>query len=439
MSLKQRLLLLVLGVVVLVWGGAAAFTYYDAQHELNEVLDAHLAQASTLLVAQSAHELDDDEGEHAPLLHKYSRRVAFQIWEGGDELKLHSANAPSVPLGGKEQGFSDTVIEGQQWRVFSTWDRSGELLIHVAELTDMRGELAREITSNLLLPLLLALPLLAVLLWWVVAASLRPLVSLTQAVASRQPDNLAPLNVTAPREVMPLIERLNHLFARTGKLIENERRFTADAAHELRTPIAGIKAQVQVAQGASDAAGRNHALDNAIQGCNRATHLIGQLLTLARLESADTANLQPCPLRTLAAGVIAEIVPQALEAGIRLELLDGEEITVQGLPALLQVMLRNLLDNAVRYTPAGTLVQVDITRIQGKPCIRISDNGAGLPAEELAKITQRFYRPLGTSASGSGLGLSIVQRIAEIHQATVQVGAGSDGQGLGVTVTFLLR
>jgi len=129
----------------------------------------------------------------APLLHKYSRRVAFQIWEDGDELKLHSANAPSVSLGGKEQGFSDAVIEGQQWRVFSTWDRSGELLIHVAELVDMRAELASEITGNLLLPLLLTLPLLAVLLWWVVAASLRPLVSLTQAVASRQPDNLAPL------------------------------------------------------------------------------------------------------------------------------------------------------------------------------------------------------------------------------------------------------
>lgn len=436
MSLKQRLLLLVLGVVMLVWIGAAAFTYYDAHHELNEVLDAHLAQASTLLVAQSAHELDDNEDEHAPLLHKYSRQVAFQVWEDGDELKLHSANAPAVPLGKNEQGFSNTIIDGQQWRVFSTWDRSGELLIHVAEHADMRDELASEITGNLLLPLLLTLPLLAMLLWWVVTASLRPLVSLTQAVASRQPDNLAPLEVVAPREVMPLIERLNHLFARTGKLIENERRFTADAAHELRTPMAAIKAQVQVAQGATDKAGRNRALDNAIQGCNRATHLITQLLTLARLESVDTANLQACPLRALAAEVMAELAPKALESGIRLELLDGEDISVQGLPALLQVMLRNLLDNAVRYTPVGTLVQVDITRQAGKPCIRIRDNGPGLPAEELAKITQRFYRPLGTSASGSGLGLSIVQRIAEIHQAELQIAAATEGQGLSVIIAF---
>jgi two-component system sensor histidine kinase QseC len=305
-----------------------------------------------------------------------------------------------------------------------------------AELLELRNELAGKITLTLLFPLLLTLPLLAAVLWWVVAVSLRPLVKLTQAVASRQPDNLAPLSVAVPREVIPLIERLNHLFARTGKLIENERRFTADAAHELRTPMAAIKAQVQVAQGASDPLERQHALDNAIQGCNRATHLIGQLLTLARLESADTAALQACSLRALAAEVMAELAPKALESGVRLELLDGENISVKGLPALLQVMLRNLLDNAVRYSPAGTQVVVAIGRQQGKPYLTVSDDGCGLPEEELAKVSQRFYRPLGTAASGSGLGLSIVQRIAAIHQAEVQLAAGIDGRGLQVTVRF---
>lgn len=369
MSLKQRLLLLVLGVVTLVWGGVAIFVYYDTRHEMDDVLTHYSKQVASVF-RHRHHERDDDEME-------------------GD-----------------------------------------------AELLELRNELAGKITFTLLSPLLLALPLLAGLLWWVVAGSLRPLGKLTQAVASRQPDNLAPLTVVAPREVMPLIERLNHLFTRIGKLIENERRFTADAAHELRTPMAAIKAQVQVAQGATDEAERARALDNAIQGCNRATHLIEQLLTLARLESADTAHFQTCPLRTLAVEVIATLAPQALDAGIQLELLEGEEIRVQGLPALLQVMLRNLLDNAVRYNLAGTMVQVAIAYQDGKPCLRISDNGMGLPAEELAKITQRFYRPLGTSASGSGLGLSIVQRIAEIHQAQLQIGGGNDGRGLSVAVTF---
>ncbi|MBJ6609620.1 MAG: sensor histidine kinase N-terminal domain-containing protein [Candidatus Thiothrix moscowensis] len=436
MSLRQRLLLLVLGGVALVWLGAAAFTYRDARHELDELLDAHLAQAATLLIAQSAHELDDMETEHAPLLHKYSSNIAFQVWEEGEELKLHSSNAPSVPLGGNSTGFSDTEIAGQHWRVFTIWDNSGELLIHVAELADMRAELAREITGNLLLPLWAALPVLAGLLWWVIAASLRPLVKLTQAVASRQPDNLAPLDVAVPREVTPLIERLNHLFARIGKLIENERRFTADAAHELRTPVAGIKAQLQVAQGANDAAERNRALTNALTGCNRATHLIEQLLTLARLESVDTAVLQTCSLQKLAAGVIAEVAPAAVAAGVELVLLEGEDVAVNGLLALLQVMLRNLLDNAIRYTPAGTQVEVEIGKQAGRAYLRVSDNGPGLPAEEREKISQRFYRALGTAASGSGLGLSIVQRIAAIHQAQMTVAVGKDGRGLSFTLLF---
>ncbi|MBU0655654.1 MAG: sensor histidine kinase N-terminal domain-containing protein [Gammaproteobacteria bacterium] len=436
MSLRQRLLLLVLGVVTLVWIGAAAFTYRDARHELDELLDAHLAQASTLLVAQFTHELDDVETEHAPLLHKYSSNIAFQVWEEGRKLLLHSANAPSVPLGVREQGFSNTRIDGQEWRVFSTWDGEGELLIHVAERVDMRSKLAREITGNLLLPLWIALPLLAALLWWTVAVSLRPLVSLTRAVASRNPDNLAPLTMTsAPHEVVPLIERLNHLFARIGKLIENERRFTADAAHELRTPIAAIKAQLQVAKGAQDDAEHQHALDNAILGCNRATHLIEQLLTLARLESADASSLQTCPLPRLAAEVMADMAPHALQSGVALELLESADINVKGLPALLQVMLRNLLDNAARYTPSGTLVQVAVFRARGRACLRITDNGPGLPADELEKITRRFYRPAGTAAEGSGLGLSIVQRIAEIHQAELQF-EQNQGQGLSVLVVF---
>jgi len=133
---------------------------------------------------------------------------------------------------------------------------------------------------------------------------------------------------------------------------------------------------------------------------------------------------------------MAELAPNALESGVRLELLDGENISIKGLPALLQVMLRNLLDNAVRYSPAGTQVVVAIGQQHGKPYLSVSDDGCGLPEEELAKISQRFYRPLGTSASGSGLGLSIVQRIAEIHQAAVRIGAGIDGRGLQVTVRF---
>jgi two-component system, OmpR family, sensor kinase len=436
-SLKQRLLVPALAIVVAVWVGATVFTYFDARKELGEILDAHLAQSATLLVVQASPDLSEIETEHAPLLHKYSLRVAFQVWEGGRVLRLHSANAPEQPLADREQGFSDKVIDGRRWRVFSTWDVAKKNLIHVAESTQERDELARAIAGNLLKPLWFSLPLLAFLLWLAVTRGLRPLVRLTGEVARREPDNLAPLDVgTAPREVAPLIERLNKLFARIDASLQKERRFTADAAHELRTPVAGIKAQAQVARTTTAEAERNHALDNAIVGCDRAAHLIDQLLTLARIDTLGAEAVGPCRLRAMAAEVIAGIASMALGLNVRLELSEGEEVAVNGNPALLRILLRNLIDNAVRHTPPGTSVLIAIGNKSGQAWLSVTDNGPGIPVSELDKVTERFYRPLGTSASGSGLGLSIVKRIADIHGATLQLESPGNEQGLCATVIF---
>ncbi|MEO8331060.1 MAG: ATP-binding protein [Gallionella sp.] len=436
-SLKQRLLGLVLTTVVMVWGVAVTVTYFDARKELNEVLDAHLAQAAVLLVAQTSHELDEIETEHAKSSHKYSPRIAFQVWEGGKNLRIHSVNAPAQPLATIEQGFSDSVINGQGWRVFSSWDVSGEYLIHVAERADVRDQLAGTIARNLLQPVLISLPLLAILLWVSVARGLRPLVKLTREIEQREPDNLAPLDAAAvPREVVPLIERLNRLFTRIAASIQKERRFTADAAHELRTPVAAIKAQAQVAQGASSKEERMHALDNAILGCDRAAHLIEQLLALSRVDTLDGGVKELCPLRGIAAEVIASLAPAALEKGVRLELLADHEVTVPGNPALLRVLLRNLLDNSVKHTAPGTSVQVSLTRNAGGISLAVIDDGPGIPEQEREKVSERFYRPLGTQATGSGLGLSIVKRIAEVHDASLQIEPANDGRGLRVTVTF---
>ena len=436
-SLKQRLLALALTAITLVWLGTTAFTYQDAREEFDEVLDAHLAQAAALLVVQSSHDIDELETEHAPLLHKYARRVAFQIWEKGNRLRLHSANAPQQPLANNEPGFSDSTIDGTRWRVFSTWDESGEYLIHVAERTDVRDELANGIAENLLRPLWFSLPLLALLLWIAVIRGLRPLDKLTSEVEQREPDNLAALDASsAPREVVPLIERLNRLFARIDASMQKERRFTADAAHELRTPVAAIKAQAQVARAASGEPERSHALDNAILGCDRAAHLIEQLLTLARVDTLGGDMAEPCRLRAISTEVIAALAPAALEKGVQLELLAGDEAAVRGNPELLRMLLRNLLDNSIRHTPPGTSVQVGITHESGDICLSVSDNGPGIPEQERARVLERFYRPPGTQASGSGLGLSIVKRIAEVHGATLEILPVSAGQGLRVTVHF---
>jgi two-component system sensor histidine kinase QseC len=276
---------------------------------------------------------------------------------------------------------------------------------------------------------------LAILLWIAVARGLRPLVELTSEVERREPDNLAPLDAGfAPREVAPLIEHLNRLFARIDASMQQERRFTADAAHELRTPVAGIKAQAQVARAASNDAERTHALDNAILGCDRAAHLIEQLLTLARMDTLGAEATQSCSLRALAAEVIALIAPTALNMGVRLELTEGEEGLVRGDPLLLRILLRNLIDNAVLHTAPGTTVKVSVTHQNGQTCLSVSDDGPGISDADLARITERFYRPAGTSASGSGLGLSIVKRIAGIHAATLQIAAHKTG--LCVTVNF---
>jgi two-component system sensor histidine kinase QseC len=436
-SLKQRLLALVLAAIALVWLGASAFTYYDAREEFDEVLDGHLAQTASLLVVQASHDLDELETEHAPLLHKYARRVAFQVWEHGRQLRLHSANAPQQPLADREQGFSDTRIDGKRWRVFSTWDESGEYLIHVAERADVREELARDIAGNLLRPLGFSLPLLALLLWVAVLRGLRPLDRLAREVERREPDNLAALDASdAPREVLPLIGRLNRLFARIDDSMQKERRFTADAAHELRTPVAAIKAQAQVARAATAEAERIHALDNAILGCDRAAHLIDQLLTLARVDTLDSGLAEPCRLGEIAAETMAALAPAALEKGVRFELLADDAAEIPGNPELLRVLLRNLLDNSVRHTLPGTSVRVSIAREPGAVNLSVSDDGPGIPEQECDKVLERFYRPLGTQASGSGLGLSIVRRIAEVHGATLQMQPGSAGRGLRVTVSF---
>lgn len=439
-SLKQRLLALALTTVVSVWVGAAIFTYFDAREEFGEILDAHLAQSATLLVVQASRDLDEIETEHTPMSHKYSLRVAFQVWEDGRVLRLHSANAPEHPLAENEEGFSDTVINGHRWRVFGTWDNEGKNLIYVAESTKERDELSRAVASNLLKPLWFSLPVLALLLWLAVTGSLRPLSRLTHELARREPDNLAALDAgTAPREVLPLIERLNNLFARIDASLQKERRFTADAAHELRTPVAAIKAQAQVARSASTDTERLHALDNAILGCDRASHLIDQLLTLARIDTLDDKTTEPCQLRTIASEVIAAIAPAALHQDVHLELAAGQEIAVRGNPVLLKILLRNLIDNAVRHTRPGTSVRVDVADDQELVRLSVSDNGPGIPESEMGKVAERFYRPLGTSASGSGLGLSIVKRIAEIHAASLQLSPNKDGSGLSVTVTFKPR
>jgi len=437
-SIRAQLLVGVLAAVAMTWIATAITSYVDARHELDELLDAHLAQTATLLIARTGREPDEIELEHSPQLHRYERRVAFQFWEQGTRLRLHSANAPNDrPLSRDLEGFSDTEIGGRRWRVFGSWDEQRRYLVQVGEQARARDDIVAKIAKNLSWPLLLALPALGLLVWLVIARALRPLRQIGRQVEVRAADNLAPLSAGhVPAEVAPLVGAIDRLLARLRVSLANERRFTADAAHELRTPLAAVRAQAQVAQRAADDTVRERALDNVIAGSDRASHLVEQLLTLARLDPGGVpATLAPCDLAQEARSAVAEIVPAAHAKGVDVEL-TGEAVPVRGDPRLLRALLRNLLDNAVRYGRTGTAIRVRLESREGAARLVVADDGPGVPADELARLGQRFHRVLGTGESGSGLGLSIVRRIADVHGASLAFAPTAAGGGLTVIVDF---
>jgi len=445
-SLRAKLLVLLLAIISVAWMATAVLIYFDAHHEIDELFDAQLAQSAQVLLAQAKHDLKDaregDDGiatEIASAGHKYERKIAFQIWDEHGRLLLRSASAPVEPLATRESGFAEAVIDGKLWRVYAQRDNEGEIRVQVGERHSVRNELAASVAKRLLLPLGIALPVLGLLIWFAVGKGLSPLRRIGSEVAQRDPANLAPLEeLTAPAEITPLLHALNALLGRLDLALESERRFTADAAHELRTPLAALKIQAQVARRAENEAQRGAALDNLILGVDRATHLIGQLLTLARLEptGSSAALMAGCDVAAIARQTLADLAPAALDKEIELGLSSPDSAMIMGNADMLGILLRNLVDNAIRYTPRHGRVSVSLMVEQGRVRLEVEDSGPGIPEAERQRVFDRFYRILGNEAAGSGLGLSIVRRIADVHAASLSLAAGEQGTGLRVSVGF---
>jgi two-component system sensor histidine kinase QseC len=438
-SLQARLLVLVLGLVALVWVATAVTTWVDARHELDELLDSHLAQAAAILVAQ-VHEVEDEHGVDAPVLHRYASKVAFQVFHEG-RLVLRSAGAPAAPMAaagrGPQSGFSTVQIGGSAWRVFATHGAERDVQVYVGEQADSRDSILWAVLRSTLWPVLVALPLLGLAAWWAVYRGVAPLRRLGLTLAQRQAQDLEPVRLDdAPAEMAPMIDALNGLFGRIGTLLDSERRFTADAAHELRTPIAAIRAQAQVALGEADEALRRRALRQTLEGCDRAARLVDQLLTLSRLDAVAPGAKAAVDLAAVARQVVAEIAPRALANRQSIALDGGPDCQVEGDETLLAVLVRNLVDNAVRYSPALAQVAVRVERQAGQVVLTVDDSGAGLPPAQLARLGERFFRIAGSDQGGSGLGWSIAQRIAAVHGATVQASRSALLGGLAVRVAF---
>lgn len=440
-SLQGRLVVLVTGVVALVWLGAAVLTWRDARHELDELLDGHLAQAAALLVVQQARELeDDDHSADAPVLHKYAPKVAFQVFHDG-RLALRSSNAPELPMAqaGRafRSGFRTVEIGGTEWRVFAAYGAERDVQVYVSEQVASRGSILWAVLRGVIWPLLLALPVLALATWWAIYGGMAPLRRLGRTLGERRPEALQPVALPeAPSEMQPMIDALNGLFGRIGELIDAERRFTADAAHELRTPIAAIRAQAQVALREDDPAGRRHALESTLAGCDRATRLVEQLLTLSRLEAGAAPGMAPVDLAGIVRQVAAEAAPRAIARQQAIELDAETPCPVRADATLAGVLVRNLVDNAIQYSPPGAKVKLSVKRSDGFVALSVQDSGAGLAPADAARLGERFFRVLGTGVAGSGLGWSIVRRIAAVHGAQVKTGPSAQLGGLGVEIDW---
>jgi two-component system sensor histidine kinase QseC len=448
-SLQARLLGLLLLMVTLVWLGAAVLTWRDASDEIGELLDGHLAQSAALLIVQQTNRdigasdghADDDthEREDAPTLHKYAPKVAFQVFHEG-QLTMRSSNTTSAPMSKVVRGFSTVRLpDNSQWRVYGAAGNEGDVQVFVGELVKSRESILWAVLLAMLMPLMYALPLLAVVGWLAVRNGLAPLRQLSQAVARRQPQALDPVVLKdVPAEIDPVVKSLNALFERIQTMMASERRFTSDAAHELRTPIAAIRTQAQVALGAGDdTAQRQHALLFTLAGCDRASHLVEQLLTLSRLESSSSAP--PSGLVDLAGvtrRVAGELAMTALGRGQELGLEAPEHAYIQADDILSGVLVRNLLDNALRYSPDGARVGVSVKSEADQVTLQVEDSGAGLSEADMARLGERFYRVLGTGQTGSGLGWSIVRRIAHVYQASVEVTRSKKLGGLCVTIRW---
>lgn len=435
-SLKTQLLLSLLSSLLLVWGITAYISYKQTRDEVTELFNAELAQSARVvhafvenMVRQRAltklWERDKTpELFDTPILgHKYERKIAFQLRSVKEGLVLRSESAPEYALSLTRNGYSETILDGQLWHVFSLSTENGNYVIHVGQRDDIRRQLVEGIAGQQVISFLIALPILGMMIWWIVSRTLSPVNQVKEQLASRAAGYLQPLAVeNLPDEVQPVVTQINSLFAMLEQAFANERNFTSDASHELRTPLAGLLTQIQVAQKTTDPQMREQALQKAQQAVSRMTHTVQQLLTLSRVQHQQAGIAkQPVDVNQALIEVISDLDHVARDKRIDIELQGEQELLIDANPQLFQVLIRNLIDNAIKYSPIEGHIKVVCRREKNRLRLTVDDSGPGVADDDYQRITQRFYRCVETanSVDGSGLGLSIVQRIVALHEAKI--------------------
>lgn len=374
--------------------------------------------------------------------HKYERKIAFQLWSKKDGLLLRSESAPKFAFSAADNGFSKATIDGHFWHVFSIANSTGDIIVHVGQKQEIRAELTDEISLQLVFQFLVGLPILGIVIWVIVGVSLKPLNRLEKSLARREASYLKPLSLRKlPNEIVPMVNEINNLFIQLEEAFEHERRFTADAAHELRTPLAGLLTQAQVALRTHDNDTRKQALKRIEQAVNRMTYLVQQLLIFSRIESStEYLAKESTALGPEVVKVIAELEPEAHKKRINMEFAEEEGVKPVVINApLIAILIRNIVDNAIKYTPARGNILISISSKANHLQLSVEDSGPGIAPDQYENSLKRFHRCVETAnkAQGTGLGFSIVERIASIHGADLVLGVSQFG-GLKVSVLFML-
>ncbi|TXI91824.1 MAG: HAMP domain-containing protein [Burkholderiaceae bacterium] len=445
-SLQSQLISLLLALITVVWLVIIALVWRDASHEVDEILDSHLAQAASLLVVQQAQDLSEQERAlDTPLLHHYAPRVMFQVFHEG-RLSLRSANAPHTALialtPNTLTGYQTLRFQDDDWRVFLTQGAEQDVTVLVAEKQSARLDVLNAVMRSMAAPMLLALPLLALCIWWAVRRGLTPLVKLSQLLQSKPAGDLELIQIDHhTKELQALIDSLNQLLQANASLLVAEKSFTANAAHELRTPIAAIRMQAQVASQANEQE-QQQALGNMLIACDRANRTIEQLLTLARLDQSTALQTETVDLAELTRQIMSDLAVksiskrQSISFDVKQDIEGAQDFSTKANATLIGVLLRNLIDNAIRYCPESANIELSLYREHGTVVLQIADDGPGLSDQAMQKLGERFFRVLGTHESGSGLGWSIIKRIAEVSNITVHTSHSSAQGGLTVQLVF---
>lgn len=425
-SLRRRLLWLVLAGIALVSALQAGNAYRTALRNADALFDLQLQQ-----FAQSVH-------TSFPLLPGDGGLYEFWLGvsESGEVRVYRSQRGGDAGVG--VLGFSDATIEGVRYRVYQL--RSGPRTIQVGQDLDARQGRARAMAWRAVWPVALLAPLLMLAGWWLINQSLAPVERMRRQVAERRAEDLAPLpQAGLPREVLPLVQELNQLFLRVDQAFSLQRHFVADAAHELRSPLAALKLQAQSLRGLPPGPQFDAAVDRLEAGIARANHLIAQLLALARAETetAGAGGLQAVDLQALCAAAVSDLLSQAHAREVDLGVHTPEAAaSVHGDFGALQMLLRNLLDNAIKHAPVGGRVDISLLPQEEAVVLRVEDDGPGIAPEQRVRVFDRFYRVGDGTTPGSGLGLSIVQAIARRHGAQVRLDRSARLGGLQVDVRF---